>query len=100
MVCASADHTKGCAGTKQGPPYLLGEFGSEGADEVGGGAAARVLVGALGVAPHVLHPVQLEHLLQVLAQPDVGDHYRLAHLHSSHHVSIRAQSMQESRSSL
>ena len=45
------------------PAHLLREAVCERLDQLRGGTAAGVAVAALGVAPHVLHPVHLKHLL-------------------------------------
>ncbi len=57
--------------------------GCKSLDKVCGSSPAGVVVAALCVSPHVLHPVHLKHLLHVVPQADVGDHYVLAHLHVS-----------------
>ena len=45
------------------PPHLLREAVCQGLDQLRGGPAARVGVRPLCVAPHILHPVHLKHLL-------------------------------------
>ena len=60
--------------------HLRGELVGQRADELAGGAAAGVRIGALGVLAHILQPVELKHLLRVLPQPRVGNHDVLEHL--------------------
>ena len=78
VLCKLRDERVDVAGEHLG--HLGGKLLREALDELAGGASARVGVAALRVAADVLDVVELEALLVLRPNPQVGDHDVLTYL--------------------